>query len=371
MNLLDRYIARQYLINVIALFAILFSFVVMIDLSVNFDRFADAGLDYSIARGDEDPNFFKHTYLTIFMVYDLWWPRLVQLFGFMLGVVLVGAMGFTTAQLSRNRELLAILAAGQSLHRLIRPVLIVACGLTVVQAVNQELLVPKVAPLLGRDHGDIGQPIVSVDAVELVSDGDRLRLRADEFDADRGTLTGVFAMIVDETGRAEAIVRASGATWEGGGWRLENPVTEPRQPGAPTDLTFLDTPLDPVRLRTQRDATFRQALSFTQAGEILEHGDLLDPRTEAELTRVRFGRFTVMLANLLAIIIVSPFFLNRQPDGLLQRTLRGTPIAMLALMGGVLGSSAAIPGLPPALSVFLPVAILAPVAVTAISSVKT
>ena len=40
MSILDRYIARQYLINILVLLVILFCFVVAVDVSVNLPRFA-------------------------------------------------------------------------------------------------------------------------------------------------------------------------------------------------------------------------------------------------------------------------------------------------------------------------------------------
>ena len=39
MSLLDRYIARQFLTNTLALFVILCAFVVVIDVIMNMDRF--------------------------------------------------------------------------------------------------------------------------------------------------------------------------------------------------------------------------------------------------------------------------------------------------------------------------------------------
>lgn len=42
MNTLDRYIARQYLFNVLALLVVLFSFVVAVDVSLNIDKYLEA-----------------------------------------------------------------------------------------------------------------------------------------------------------------------------------------------------------------------------------------------------------------------------------------------------------------------------------------
>ena len=373
MHLLDRYIARQYLINVLALLAIIFSFVLMIDLSLNLDRFMRAGDKIAARQGVTDPGPLRTAALTAWAALDLWWPRLAQLFGYLLGMVLVGAMGFTGAQLARHRELLAILSSGQSLYRVLRPIIAVALVFVAIQSLNRELLIPRIAPMLERSHGDAGTLASSTTSIPLASDGANVRLRADGFDPDAGTLTGVFALITDDQGRTRAAVRADAATWDpqAGAWILDNPATTPRTPDAPQNVRALPTNLDPVRLRTRRDANYRQSLSFVQAGNLLKQRQMLDERTADEVARVRWGRFTVAATNIIALLVVAPFFLPRSPDDLLNRAMRGTPIALVVMVGGVIGSSAAVPGLPPHLSVFLPVAIAAPLAIACLSTLRT
>ncbi|MBZ0170981.1 MAG: hypothetical protein K8E66_01240, partial [Phycisphaerales bacterium] len=111
--------------------------------------------------------------------------------------------------------------------------------------------------------------------------------------------------------------------------------------------------------------------------EMLRAVDELDPgsrRSGADrdrLERIRWGRVSVMLASLLSLVVAMPFFLQKTPGSSIVRALRCAPVAIVALMGGVLGSSAPIPGVPPALGVFLPVLILLPVAVASVSTVRS
>ncbi|MCA9298960.1 MAG: hypothetical protein KDA28_07830, partial [Phycisphaerales bacterium] len=122
MSLLDRYIARQFLTNVVVLFVILFCFIITIDVSLNIDRFSRIATELMASQGQS--GFLKRASLTSMLILDLWWPRLLQLFNYMLGLVMVAAMGFTCSQMVRHRELVAILASGQSLMRVARPVLL-------------------------------------------------------------------------------------------------------------------------------------------------------------------------------------------------------------------------------------------------------
>ena len=78
-----------------------------------------------------------------------------------------------------------------------------------------------------------------------------------------------------------------------------------------------------------------------------------------------------MLTNLLTLVIASPFFISRLPTGIVSRTIVCAPIVITALMGGVFGASAAIPGVPPVLGVFLPALVLLPIAIAAFGAIKT
>ena len=137
---------------------------------------------------------------------DLWWPRLLQLFVFLLGMVLMGAMGFTLSQVVRHRELVAMLASGISLRRAARPILLVAALMTLVQVLDQELVLPRIAPLLTRDHGDAGKhelqgfavrvPVPTGSLVDLTIEAERATTVAEVNDvfrtrADRDELAGI------------------------------------------------------------------------------------------------------------------------------------------------------------------------------------
>jgi hypothetical protein len=90
-----------------------------------------------------------------------------------------------------------------------------------------------------------------------------------------------------------------------------------------------------------------------------------------ELQRVRFGRIAMMVCNMLALLLVTPFFLKREPSNMMLESIKAAPIAVLGVMGGVLGASAAIPGLPAAVGVFVPALILLPLSIAAVTSVRT
>ncbi|MEM9065786.1 MAG: LptF/LptG family permease [Planctomycetota bacterium] len=389
MKLLDRYIAAQYATNVVVLFVILFSFVVAIDVSINIDRFWDNAAEL-IARDSEsgaEPGPTRTLVVSAMLVFDLWWPRLLNLYNTLLGVVLIAGMGFTGFQMVRHRELVAILASGQSLFRVARPALAVALGFAMLQVLNQELIIPRIAPLLLRDHGQAGTRDLGSTDIPLTPDSAGRLLLAEGFDPAPAqgppTLRGITIIKRDSQGRMTATHEGDTATWTGTAWRFDPPASttlygETRRPGEP--LTEFVTTLDPSALRVRSFDGYRQSLSWSQTGRMIRlvrdnaPDGPLSPETRrrlAELERTRFGRISAVLSSMLALVITMPFFITRLPTNTPLQALKCAPIALLALIAAAAGPSISIPGLPAAVGVFIPVLILAPAAVATVTSVRT
>jgi lipopolysaccharide export system permease protein len=377
MKLLDRYIARQYLLNVLVLLIILCCFVVMIDVSLNIDRYWKTA---TTKLGSEGDSLLRGVVLTILGITDLWWPRLLSLFNFLIGLVLVGAMGFTCTQLVRNRELVAVLTSGQSLFRVARPFIVVAVALTALQVANQEFVIPRIAPLLMRDHGDMGKRSLGASEVPLTVDAADRVFYASSFDADAGTLEHLYVWERDQSGLAQSMIYAPRAEWTGSAWKLTGAVTEPRassETAVRAGPDILETNLDPSLLKMRRFAGYGNYLGYEQASAMLDRLDQIKVDTETarktrdQLQRISLGRISTMCANILTLIIAMTFFLTREPRNMVGQALKCAPVGITALIGGVLGTWAPVPGVPAWLSVFIPVIVLTPVAVATVSRVRT
>lgn len=374
MTLLDRYIAKQFIINVVALTLILFSFVVVIDASLNIDRFMGIADRLAAQDGGDAPGTLRRWLVTLLLVADFWWPKLLQLYSFLIGMILVGAMGFTFAQMTRNRELIAMMAAGIGLHRVMKPVMIVALFFMGLQVLNTEVLIPRIAPLLVRDHDDIGSRALGSAVVPLTPDGAGRLFRAAEFDADAGTMTGVYILERDENGKAVRAITADRAVYRESGWDLTAGIARQRgvaNPTPPAQIDRIESPLDPNELRMNRYESYAQSLSFAQVSQMLARPSLTDPEKRARYARIKWGRFAIVISSLLALLISMPYYITREPKNMVVQSLKCAPVAIIALIGGVMGASASIPGLPPAIGVFVPVMILSIVAVAQCSALKT
>ena len=374
MKILDRYIARQYLVNILALLTILFSFVVTIDASINIDRFWDLAGETGAADGEDSIGFIRQATLTVLLIADLWWPRLLQLFNLMLGVVLVGAMGFTCTQMVRHRETVAVLASGQSLRRVARPILLVSFGMVLLAQINQEAVLPRLAPLLTREHDDAGKRDLGAGSIPLARDNRNRLLYARQFDASQGTLEGFLFIERSETGVGARHISGASARWDGSAWVADEATIEilqgedASQVGVPVRI---ETDLDPTALTVIQYAGFSQNLSWNQIGTLLEQTRGGDEAVREKLQRNRYGRVSLAITNLLTLVIAMPFFLTRMPGNTLASSLRGAPVAVAAIVGGTLGATAPVPGVPALVSVFIPVLVLAPLAVAVALNPKT
>lgn len=418
MTTLDRYIARQFLFNVVALMVLLFCFVVTVDVTLNLDRFMEraekieaqaastraegagagaAGVS-TTSPAPAKPSAVRKGVLTALLVFDLWWPRLLQLFNYTIGLCLVGAMGFTFTQLVRHREMVAVLAGGISLYRLLVPVFIVAGAMMALKTINQELVIsnPRVAPLLARDPGDAGNRDLANFRVQLVADGRGQVWFAGEFEPRTNVLSNVDIWRRNSSGVVTSRISADEARWHsnagepgkaggggGGVWELVNPRVSSMEMGRPGRAdasgnpgsraeapTRIETDLEPSTLLFKEFASYRQCLSWRQIGEMLGSPQLKADLRE-ELQRIRWGRVSTMISSLLALAITMPFFLLREPKNMVVQSLKCAPVGIVSLVGGTLLAAMPIPGLPAGFAVFLPVLVLLPIAVAVLSGVRT
>lgn len=379
MRTLDLYIARQFLANIALLLVFLFCVIIVIDFSLNFDEFVEIATRIARERGWEASRV-REGLLAFALVLDLWWPRLFQLFHYLAGVVLVGAMGFTAAQMMRHREFVAILAGGISLHRVARPLVLVACVMAAVQAVNAEIVLPRLAPLLTRDKKEAGTRGLGQTRQPLAADGAGRLFYAQRVDLDHGIAEGLWVWERDGRGLMTRRITAPRAVWRDSHWALEGGVVEVQgDVGAggrrvTRTIERLDTDLDPTAMRVRRFEGYSHNLSSAHLGELIERLKA-QPRPPTQrierLERIRAGRYALIVGNVLTLLVCIPFFLRREPAPLLRQSLRCTPVALGAIIGTGVGVTAAIPGLPPSVGVFVPVLVLVPLAVAAMSSVRT
>ena len=147
MRILDR---ERYWAFVKAYFICFFALVglyVVIDAFSNLDEFEEVSDGTIELLG----NMGRYYLIKMSLIYDQ-----------ICGVITMMAAIFTVTWMQKNNELLAMLAAGVSTQRVIRPVLISALCVSSLAVINQELIMPRLAEALQKDPDDDGTRPVMV-----------------------------------------------------------------------------------------------------------------------------------------------------------------------------------------------------------------
>lgn len=360
-SLLDRHIIVRYLSNFVLLFGLLFVFAIAIDVVVQFDRFADAAGEVA----EETDRSFGLVLAEA--IVDFHAPRIFQFFAFMTGLLGIAAAGFTVVQMHRSRELVAIMAAGVPLHRVAAALLAAQFGLVLLQLADQELVLPRVASRLVREHDSILSPGIETFEVPLMRDSSGDLMYASSLDPQAGRIESLLVLQRDDVGTAVSRLVARSATWDeaSGSWVLEEGremdiVNGEENVAERGTVEAWATDLSPRMLLARYSLNFAQMLSLSQLRDLREQGGAASARIE----RTIFGRFSGALVNLIVPAIVLPFFLVRSPSaGMLGQSLRAAATAIPLLVAALVAMTIAIPGLPPGVGAFVPVAVLLPIAV--------
>lgn len=385
MKTLDRYIVRQFLTNYVLLLVSLLLLVITLDLIVNIDEFLD------VAERMEDATAAARLKAVVLAIGDFYGPQAFLFYIYGAGILPIGAAGFTFVGLIRNRELVAMLAGGLSLYRLALPILLATSALSTLTLVDHELVIPALREKLIRDHRHMKHGAMKSFSVEFApdrhdADGDgRVDIdalyTAAEFDPYDLRMSGVTILTRDGRGLARARITADGARWraERGGWVLSNGrvvvrrdrdelVDGVRPDAAPRPIEFVPSGLDPRSLLLRRNARFKQLLSLREIGQLIDRASGVDVD---ELRRIRHGRFSLVVVNVLVLAMALPFFMLRTPVALTMPTLKALMVGGGAWAGGYLMIQGGAAVLPPALSAWLPALIYLPAALFLMDTVES
>jgi lipopolysaccharide export LptBFGC system permease protein LptF len=369
MRILDRTIVSRFLWNFFVLFALLFVFAASIDVILQMEKYLRAaGANVEFGRYPNKAVAF------VGVIVEFHGPRVFQFFQFMVGLLAVGAMGFTFAQMHRTRELVAIMAAGVPLRRCVWAVLGAALALNAVAVVNQELVLPRFADTLMLDHVDLSRADRAAFPVTLTRDSSGNLMYASSFDPETGRITGFLGLERDEQGSLVRRTTAPAAAWddERSAWVLEKGTAVTRDPSVRDGATQSPTPqpaaewrtdLSPKAIAARHYRLFAQMLSSADLAKIAAAGAI----ERSQVDRMQLGRGGSVLVNLLVLAIAVPFFLQRGPVNMLQMSVLCAAATVPAIIVSAIVMAAPIGGLPPAVAVAIPIALLTPVAVARIS----
>ena len=172
MKILDRYVATNFLIGYVIAFAVLIGLRILIDLFVKIDEFTEHMNLGTVAVVKNILTFYALNCTLYFRDFA--------------GMITVVAASFSFGRMVRSNELVAVMASGVSLKRIIFPIVLLALLLTGVLVVDQEVLIPRLADKLVRSHDDVpGQESYDV---PFIGDGNGSLISSQRFDVETQTL---------------------------------------------------------------------------------------------------------------------------------------------------------------------------------------
>lgn len=375
MKTIDRYIIKQFLLNFTILLVVLIGMIIMIDLVLQMDEFVKEARRITKA---EEANV---VWAMLRVAGGFYLPFVPLLYVFLSGLVTVAAMGFTFLAMSRSGELVALAASGISMYRVAAPVLVVGAILNSVTLVNQEWIIPPLAPKLMRKHAHLENETMKQFSLWLAPD-DKGRLISGLFVPSEKDprLEKLTILVRNEKGQTTRRLTAVQAFWNESrhGWDLIN-VNEMRWAGqqgqtnlqmdaaaGPSD-DFFATSLSPQVILAKRRSFYARLLSMVDLQELLHNPNV----NRADILKIMHSRLSLLVMNVLILAMGLPFFLSTNPGNVLKQVVAAAGVCMGAWFSGLVILQIPASQMNPVTSAWLPVAVFVVLAAWLMTRVRT
>ncbi|MFO0014590.1 MAG: LptF/LptG family permease [Planctomycetota bacterium] len=225
MTRIDRYILVLYVRVFAVCFVTLAGLLIVAQVFTNLDEF----IQYGKARGS-----------LIRALVEYYSPALLAIFDRTCGLLVLLSSMFVIAWLYRTNEMTALLAAGISKARIIRPILMMSLVAIVFAAVSRECLIPKWEKSLSKSPQDLQggerlqpiRPTVDVDYGVLIA-GRNLETNSQSIINPVFKFQGPVAEVVEQIHAARAVYDQGDGT-RPTGYRLEGVTAKSMLPGKPS-----------------------------------------------------------------------------------------------------------------------------------------
>lgn len=361
-SILDRYVAREFITGYLVSLGVVLGLRMVLDMFITFDEFIESGDGQRNAGAIE----------IILNIVDYYGPKLLEYFRDFSGTIILIAAAFSLVRMARQNELAAIMASGQSLKRMIVPVVFLGIFFNLLMVADQEFVIPAQADRLVLDRDEAGGKLTRY-PLWLVPDRDGSLLNIREFDPQTGCVTGLLVIFRKE-GTSTAILSAAHAVWNDANayWDLDEGWLLADDGSGRQSAAAYSSNLSPKDLLLQRNKNFKTLLSWRQLTDLLKRGELKDADHRATLNEKHF-RFTDPIINMVMLLLGLPMLVSRD-----NRTVQSKTALLLAMAGPagcfVLTFACKIMGadlMDPMLAAWLPIIVFTPLSIIAIDSLKT
>jgi lipopolysaccharide export system permease protein len=367
MKILDRYIAKHFLIGYTISFCVLIGLRVIIDLFVNLDEFAE--------------HAELGTWAVVRNIASFYALNTTLYFRDIAGVITVVAAAFSLGKMVRANELVAIIASGVSAKRIVGPILVLAVFFAALSVADQELLIPALSDKLVRHQGDV--PGQESYPVWFMTDGKGSLICSPRYDVQTSTFyrpTIITRRPTENPGIWEVTGRlsADSATFneKTGDWDLVNGLyagTNSTERAERRDAYHADDLL-PKDVAVRRKVGYNALMSSRQLAALAAQGTKI--KDIAQLLSQKHFRITDPIINLTMLMVSLPVLICRDP-----RTMKSAILVSFALTAAcfvttfickMLATEVLLAGrVMPELWAWLPVFIFLPIAFIELDAMKT
>ena len=376
MKILDRYVAKNFIVGYVIAFCVLMGLRIITDLFVNLDEFtehADVGTATVIKN--------------ILMFYCL---NCTLYFRDFSGMITAVAAAFSFGRMVRSNELVAVMASGVSLKRIIAPIVFLALLLTGVLVIDQELLIPPLADKLVRSHDDLpGQESYDV---KFISDGKNSLINSQRFDVGTKTLHNPSILLRRETSRSRiwevtGLISAEKAVYndQTGQWDLYSRDTKTGEllaygllekigaRGAPEPIPSYSSDITAKDIPVRRKSEHKTLLSLKELSALAAQKTQI--RDVAQLLSQKHFRITDPIINLIMLMVSLPILVCRDPKSMKSAVMISFGVTgacfVTTFVCKILATEVVFDKVMPELWAWLPVFIFLPIAFIELDSMKT
>jgi len=367
MKILDRYIAKNFLIGYVIVFCVMLGLRTAIDLFLNLDEFTEHTTELGMWGVIKNILTFYSLHSTLY-------------FRDFAGMITVFAAVFSLYKMVRTNELVAVMASGVSLKRVIGPIVLLALLMTGLFVINQELIIPPLSDKLVRSQDEIpGQESYDV---SFIMDGNGSLIRSPKFDVKTSTLHN--PTIIVRSKKANALI------WELIGrisaekmvydpntrvWIFTNGrYTEKESRNVAQPIPSYVSDITPKDIPVRRKSRHLILLSSRQLATLAAQSTKIKDR--AQLYSQKHFRITEPIINLAMLMVCLPILVCRDPKsmksaitisfGLTTACFITTFVCKMLATEVVFGDRVM-----PELWAWLPAAIFLPIAFIELDSMKT
>jgi len=365
MKILDKYIIKNFLTGYLIAFFVLIGLRIIIELFVNLDEFSE--------------NEKLGTLQVVANITYFYGIRIPLYFRDFAGMITVVATAFTFGKMVRSGELIAVMASGVSLKRLVVPVFVIALLMTGLFVIDQEFIIPPLADKLVRSEDDVrGEKSYGV---RFINDEHGSLLFAQTFDSKNSALNYPTILLRKQTNRI--------GVWEVTGWISADKAVYNHQNlrwdlinGIRSDKTSLSAPIPfysytsdvgPKELPVRRKAENKSLLSWAQLNRLSNQKNKI--KDQGQLYAQMQSHITDPIISLVMLMISVPILICRDPKTLKTAVMFSftatTACFITTFVSKLFATEAFFDKMIPEFWVWLPVFIFLPVAVIELDSMKT